>query len=139
MIQIITWKICLGIILIENHMSATEKNILRINKFRNNFRRECRFGRRLGGRFGYFYFFCSGRGKGQSEAGGGISFLLKIPGGGGGAGGPRGREGVCGKLEFGGGGGLNILGGRNVHQGDEVYQECQGMGSTSARLSAEVR
>ena len=55
-----------------------------------------------------FYFFCSGRGKGESEAPGGwggeIGFLLKIPGGGGAF---RGWEGprlvvVCG--EFGGGG-----------------------------------
>ena len=41
----------------------------------------------LGGRFGHFYFvFCSGRRKGESEApgGGGFGFLLKIPGGRGG-------------------------------------------------------
>ena len=30
-----------------------------------------------------FYFFCSGEGKGESEAPGGGDFLLKIPGGGG--------------------------------------------------------
>ena len=32
-----------------------------------------------------FYFFCSGRGKGESEApgGGGVDYLLRIPGGGG--------------------------------------------------------
>ena len=56
-----------------------------------------------------FYFFCSGRGKGESEAtgGGGVDFLLKVPQGGGspGGGGPRGREGVCGKLGNSGGGG----------------------------------
>ena len=34
-----------------------------------------------------FFFFCSGAGKGESEApGGGGRFLLKIPGGGGGSG-----------------------------------------------------
>ena len=75
----------------------------------------------LGGRFGYFlFFFGSGRGKGESEAAGGVvDFLLEIPEGGGlHEEGPRGREGVCGKLGiFGGGGGLNIFfRGRNVHQ-----------------------
>ena len=66
----------------------------------------------LGGRFGYFYFFCSGEGKGEPEApGGGGDFLWKIPGAGvsrvGGGGGARGREGVCG--EFGGGGGAKYF------------------------------
>ena len=61
----------------------------------------------LGGRFGFFS--CSGEGKGVRGARkgvGGVSFLLKIPGGGfsqeRGAGGAEGRGGVCG--EFGGGG-----------------------------------
>ena len=58
----------------------------------------------------FLMFFCSGEGKGESEApgsGGGRFFLLKIPGGGGGGGstrrvrGARGWEGVDG--EFGGG------------------------------------
>ena len=57
----------------------------------------------LGGRFGYFlFFFCSGRGKGESEArrGGGDPFFIENPrrGGGGFQEGPRGREGVCGEL-----------------------------------------
>ena len=54
-----------------------------------------------------FYFFRSGRGKGESEApGGGIGFFLKIPGGGGvspAQEGPRGRE------EFGRGGGGKVF------------------------------
>ena len=38
----------------------------------------------IGGRFGYFLFFSARGGEGESEApGGGIGFLLKIPGGGG--------------------------------------------------------
>ena len=39
----------------------------------------------LGGRFGYFlFFFCSGEGEsGGNREGGGVRFLLKIPGGGG--------------------------------------------------------
>ena len=60
-----------------------------------------------------FYFFCSGRGKGESEVPGGVGdrFFIENPrrGGGGGSGweGPRGREGVCtGELggDFWGGG-----------------------------------
>ena len=65
------------------------------------------------------FFFCSGRGKGKSEASGGGGLFLKIPGGGGVLQeGPRGREGVCGEFgNLGGGGGLNIFfRGRNVHQ-----------------------
>ena len=60
----------------------------------------------------FFVFFCSGEGKGESEAPGegGRDVLLKIPeggvsragGGGGGGNRARGREGICGK--FGGGG-----------------------------------
>ena len=48
----------------------------------------------------FFIFFCSGRGKGDSEAPGtgGMGFLLKIPGG-----------GVSRTGEFFGGGGLNIF------------------------------
>ena len=52
----------------------------------------------LGGRFGYFlFFFCSGRGNGESEVpggGGGVCFLIESPKGGvsrtGGADGPEG-------------------------------------------------
>ena len=58
-------------------------------------------------------FFCSGRGKGESEAprGGGVRSLIENPrsGGGGSQGGEglRGREGVCGELgNFLGGGRL---------------------------------
>ena len=60
--------------------------------------------------FRYFlFFFCSGRGKGEFEAGkgGGDRFLLKIPGGGvfSGQEGPRGREGLrrIGEFFWGGG------------------------------------
>ena len=56
---------------------------------------------KLGGRFGYFYFFCSGRGVLQEGEG------------------PKGREGVFGELGnvCRGGGGLNIFfRGRNVLQ-----------------------
>ena len=60
-----------------------------------------------------FYFVCSGRGRGsprRREGGGGIGFLLKIPGGGSPAQeGPRGREGVCGDLGSCLGGRLNIF------------------------------
>ena len=57
-----------------------------------------------------FYFFCSGKGREsprRQEGVGGVDFLLKIPEGGCfQGGGPRGREGLCGKLEnLGGGGG----------------------------------
>ena len=62
----------------------------------------------LGGRFGYFFFFSSrggGRGARGVLGGGGIGFLLKIPGGGfSKKEGPRGREGICG-------GPGNLLGG----------------------------
>ena len=55
-----------------------------------------------------FYFFCLGRGKGESEAPGrgrGSIFYSKSQEGGRQEGeGPRGREGVCGKLGNGGGG-----------------------------------
>ena len=56
----------------------------------------------------FFNFFLTGGGKGEVRdgEGGGVFFLLKIPGGGGGfsrEGGPRGREGLCGKLEIWGG------------------------------------
>ena len=62
----------------------------------------------LGGRFGYFYFFCSGKWKGKSEAPrrGGGTVLIENPRGFSRRGRPRGREGLCGELEsFGGGGG----------------------------------
>ena len=58
-----------------------------------------------------FIFFCSGRGKGESEApgrGGGFGCLLKMPGGGG----SPGREGLGGclrRIEEFWGGGLNIF------------------------------
>ena len=60
----------------------------------------------LGGRFGYFLFFCSGEGKREFEAPGkggvGFFFFFEIPEGGGGwfsgGGGLRDREGVCGQL-----------------------------------------
>ena len=75
----------------------------------------------LGGRFDIFYFFCSGRGKGESEAPGGgeVRFLLKIPGGLSPEG--RGAEGPGGCLrrigDLGGGGGVNFFfSGLNVHQ-----------------------
>ena len=56
-----------------------------------------------------FYFFCSGEGKGESEAlGGAVGFSLKVPGRGGGVwrGGGHPGMGVClrGIWEFGGGG-----------------------------------
>ena len=56
-----------------------------------------------------FNFFCSGRGKGESEApgGGGFDFLLKTPGGVFRR--ERGREGVCGELGNLGEGGANIF------------------------------
>ena len=64
----------------------------------------------LGGRFGYFYFFCSGEGKGvrgPRKGVGGVGYLLKMPGGRSPRreeeGGPKGREGVCGELGGGGG------------------------------------
>ena len=59
--------------------------------------------------FRIFVIFLPGEGKGKCEApggGGGSGFVLKIPGGGGlQRGGPRGWEGLCGKLEHLGGGG----------------------------------
>ena len=55
-----------------------------------------------------FYFFCSGEGKGKSEAPGrgGVGFLIENPKGGGSPGGVGVgcREGVCGEF-FGGAGG----------------------------------
>ena len=62
----------------------------------------------------FYFFFCSGRGKGESEAAGrgGVDFALKIPEGGGspgGAEGSRGREGVCGQLGIWGGGGAKYF------------------------------
>ena len=47
-----------------------------------------------------FYFFCSGRLKGESEApgGGGIGFLLKVPGGGGSPELGEGRLGLPGQV-----------------------------------------
>ena len=62
----------------------------------------------------FFIFFCSGRGKGESEAPGGVGdrcFIENPRRGGGGEGreGARGRE-VCGELgNFEGGGGLNFF------------------------------
>ena len=60
-----------------------------------------------------FYFLCSGRGKGESEAPGGQGlgrFLLKVPGEGGGfSRRGRGRERVCGLNFF-------FFRGRNVHR-----------------------
>ena len=62
----------------------------------------------LGGHFGYFYFFYSGRGKGESEVPGGGGgdrfFFWKSQEGGGVLQDGRGREGVCGEL-------VNVLGG----------------------------
>ena len=70
----------------------------------------------LGGRFGYLnFFFCPGKGKGKSEAPGGEGgvsvFFTQNPRRGGGlqGGGPRGRKGLCGKLENLGGGEQNIF------------------------------
>ena len=69
----------------------------------------------LGGRFGYFLFFSArggGKGNPRRREGGGVRFLLKIPGGGGGleeGEGPRGREGVCGELGNLGGGGAKYF------------------------------
>ena len=68
---------------------------------------------RLGGRFGFF-FFLLGEGEFEEPGGGGIGFLLKMPGGGGGVlqegEGPRGREGVCGELgNYGTGGGAKYF------------------------------
>ena len=83
----------------------------------------------LGGRFGYFLFFSAlggGRGSPRRREVGGIDFLLKIPQGGGspGGGGPRGREGVCGKLgNWGGGAKFFFFWGRNIHQ--DTYEEPQ--------------
>ena len=63
----------------------------------------------LGGRFDFF--FCWGRGKGESEALGGGGDVIENPRVGGLQEGeePRGQEGVCGELgNFFWGGGLNI-------------------------------
>ena len=68
----------------------------------------------LGGRFGFF-FFCSGRGKGESAAlggGGRDRIFIENPRRGGGLQHRRGRwgrEGVCGELGNFGVGGLNIF------------------------------
>ena len=77
----------------------------------------------FGGRFGYFlFFFCSGRGKWESEAPGrgGFGFFIENPRRGGGVQeeGLRGREGVCGELgNFEGWGAKYFFfRGRNVHQ-----------------------
>ena len=58
-----------------------------------------------------FYFFCSRRGKGESEAPGGVGdrFLMKIPGGGGKAGRGRGAGRSAANWGIWGGGGLNIF------------------------------
>ena len=56
---------------------------------------------KLGGRFGYFFFF-SVRGGGRGVRGarrGGIGFLFKVPGGGGGFPGGGGAEGPGGCLQ----------------------------------------
>ena len=57
-----------------------------------------------------FYFFCSGEGRGSlgRQGGGGVGFLLKIPGGGGLSGGREGGEGVC-KEFWGMGGGAKYF------------------------------
>ena len=62
--------------------------------------------------FRLFFFFCSGKGKGESEAAGrgGVDDFIENPRRGGGLLGGRGREVVCGA--FGGGGVLNLLLGR---------------------------
>ena len=70
----------------------------------------------------FFIFFCSGRGSPRrQDVGGGIGFLLKIPGGGGVSRRGRGRRvSVANRGILGGGGGLNIFfRGRNVHQGTQ--------------------
>ena len=83
-----------------------------------------------GGCFGYF-FFCSGEGRGESEApggGGGCSFLEipegeisqeKRPG-------ADGHEGMCGEF-WGGGGGKYFFSGRNSHQGNHFVTKRLGM------------
>ena len=74
----------------------------------------------------FFYFFCSGRGKGESEeSGGGLgSIFIENPRRGGGVlqegEGLRAREGVCSELGN-GGGAKYFLRGRNVHQ-DKVSE-----------------
>ena len=79
----------------------------------------------------FYFFLCSGRGKGESEAPGGwgIGFLLKIPGGGGEAG--RGRRAGRSAANRGiWGGGLNFFfRGRNVHQA--MVGSKEHMGSTN--------
>ena len=72
-----------------------------------------------------FYFFCSGRRKGESEApgvGGGGRFFIENPRRGGApeGEGPRGREGVCSELGNGGGGGQNIFFGAEMSTKPEV-------------------
>ena len=66
----------------------------------------------LGGRFGYFLFFCSGRGESEAPGGAGRFFIENPTRGVGFSRRGRGREGVCGELGhffFWGGGGLNIF------------------------------
>ena len=76
----------------------------------------------------YIFFFCSGRGKGESEVPEDL-FFIEDPRRGGGAsstGGAEGRGRVsCGELaDLGGGGwGLFIFQGRNVHQVDVSRQK----------------
>ena len=77
---------------------------------------------KLGGRFRYFlFFFCSGRGKGESEApgrGGSIFFGNSQEGGGCPGGGGAEGPGRCLRRigEFFGGGAKYFFRGRNVHQ-----------------------
>ena len=56
-----------------------------------------------------FIFFCPGEGKGKSEAGRGGFIENPRSGGVLQGGGPRGREGLCGKFEIWEGGGLNFF------------------------------
>ena len=75
-----------------------------------------------------FYFFCSGEGKGESEAPGRGGGLLKIPRGGGGA--PRRGGGGCHRVcegpggsagNFFWGGAKYFFRGRNSHQGNTIH------------------
>ena len=77
------------------------------------------------------YFFCSGEGRGSAtrQEGGGVRFLLKMPGGRGslgrGGGGGPGGPGGCLRGIWGGGGPKYFFRGRNSHQ--EIvnyYQQC---------------
>ena len=71
--------------------------------------------KKLGGRFGYFLFFCSREGEGspRRQEGGELVFLLKIPGGGVGG---RGAGRVCDDLGNFLGGAFYFFRGRNFHQ-----------------------